>query len=98
MFESIELHRAALDLRSPGHPGQSSTLHKLTLCLPSKYGELEMVGDSKEAITIGREALELCTPGHPGRCESLHNLACSLRKRFVTRSSCDTLRKRWSCT
>ncbi|KAI6094211.1 hypothetical protein EDD16DRAFT_1904063 [Pisolithus croceorrhizus] len=80
--ESIELHRAALDLRSPGHPGQSSTLHKLTLCLPSKYGELEMVGDSKEAITIGREALELCTPGHPGRCESLHNLACSLRKRY----------------
>ncbi|KAI6137061.1 hypothetical protein F5141DRAFT_1209365 [Pisolithus sp. B1] len=80
--ESIELHRAALDLRSPGHPGQSSTLHKLTLCLSSKYGELEMVGDSKEAITIGREALELCTPGHPGRCESLHNLACSLRKRY----------------
>ncbi|KAI6115446.1 hypothetical protein EDD17DRAFT_1505856 [Pisolithus thermaeus] len=47
-----------------------------------KYGELGMVGDSKEAITIGREALELCTPGHPGRCESLHNLACSLRKRY----------------
>lgn len=65
--EAVELHRAALELRPPGHPRRLSSLHNLIRCLRDRYGVLEVAADLEEVVALTRAVLELCPPGHPDR-------------------------------
>ncbi|KAG1726838.1 CHAT domain-containing protein, partial [Suillus lakei] len=83
--EAIELHRAALELRLPGHSLRASSLGNLALNLKERFKWRGIQSDLDEAIDLRRAALELHPPGHSLRASFLSNLALSLDERFQQR-------------
>ncbi|KAI6018087.1 hypothetical protein BKA83DRAFT_4318249, partial [Pisolithus microcarpus] len=81
--EAIQLLRAALELRRPGHQWRFLTLRELILCLSSRYDSQGLVADLEELVTLRRAMLELYPRGHSDHVASLHNLACDLRRKFM---------------
>ncbi|KIK32461.1 hypothetical protein CY34DRAFT_101467, partial [Suillus luteus UH-Slu-Lm8-n1] len=84
--ESIELHRAALLLRPPGHSERSSTLNNVAISLRDRFTQRGLPSDLDECIELLRAALLLLPHGHSERSLSLNNLATSLQDRFSQRS------------
>jgi CHAT domain-containing protein len=83
--ESIDLHRAALALRPPGHSSRSDSLNNLAVNLYAMFQERGGMSDLDEAIDLDREALTLHPPSHPNQSDSLSNLAIYLYARFQQR-------------
>ena len=81
--EALELHRAVLALRPPGHPDQSTSLNNLASCLYARFEQRSILSDLNEAIEFYQAALALCPPGHSGRSVSLNNLVATLIVRFT---------------
>ncbi|KAG1829970.1 CHAT domain-containing protein [Suillus variegatus] len=73
--EAIELHRAALLLRPPGHSNRSSSLNNLAISLHNRFRQRGITSELDEAIELHRDALLLRSPGHSDRSWSLNNLA-----------------------
>ncbi|KAG1845911.1 CHAT domain-containing protein [Suillus subalutaceus] len=84
--ECIELHRAALLLRPPGHSDRSYSLNSLAPNLEDRFTQRSVPSDLDECIELHRAALLLRLPGHSDRSYSLSSLASSLRHRFTQRS------------
>ncbi|KZP02317.1 hypothetical protein FIBSPDRAFT_77776, partial [Athelia psychrophila] len=63
--QAIVYHRAALELRPPGHPNHSTSLIDLANALQARFQQLGRMADLEQAIIYQRDALELCPPGHP---------------------------------
>ncbi|KAG1744905.1 uncharacterized protein EDB91DRAFT_1080445 [Suillus paluster] len=83
--EAIELHRAALALRPPGHPSRSSSLNNLASNLRARFEQRRVLFDLDEAIELHRAALDICPPGYSDRFMSLNNLGINLQDRFQQR-------------
>ncbi|KAG2048564.1 hypothetical protein BDR06DRAFT_1024396 [Suillus hirtellus] len=83
--EAIELSRAALLLRPPGHSNRSMSLNNLAGSLQTRFEQRGIMSDLDEAIELNRAALLLRPPGHLAQYVSLDSLACSLTKRFLQR-------------
>ncbi|KAG2028483.1 hypothetical protein BDR03DRAFT_1078064, partial [Suillus americanus] len=83
--ESIELHRAAILLRPPGHSDRSHSFNNLTNSLLDRFRQRGrgVQSDLDESIELHRAALLLCPVGHSDRSWSLNNLTLSLRDRFT---------------
>ncbi|KAG1723055.1 hypothetical protein EDB19DRAFT_2043885 [Suillus lakei] len=62
--KAIELHRAALELRPPGHHLRAFPLSNLALSLHDRFKQQGVVSDLEEAIELHLTALELRLPGH----------------------------------
>jgi tetratricopeptide (TPR) repeat protein len=91
LAEAIELQRQALDLRTPGHPDRSTSLHNLANAVRTRfeqYGDLESLA---EAVELHRQALVLRPQGDPDRASSLSNLANALLTRSQQLDDMDSL-------
>ena len=88
--EAIDVHRAALALRPPGHSHRSSSLGNLANSLWDRFNQQGVLSDLDEAIDLHRAALALRPPGHSHRSTSLNNLASSLWDRFNQQVFCLT--------
>ncbi|KAG1741408.1 CHAT domain-containing protein [Suillus paluster] len=86
LSSTIELDRAALELRPPGDSDRSTSLNSLAVSLRDRFEQRGVLFDLDEAIGLHRAALELRSPDHPRRDESLNNLAISLGNGFGQRS------------
>jgi len=80
--EAIDLKRAALALRPPGHSDRSTSLNNLAVSLSDRFNQQGVLSDLDEAIDLERAALALRPPGHSQRSVSLNNLAKCLQDRF----------------
>ncbi|KAG1847450.1 CHAT domain-containing protein [Suillus tomentosus] len=83
--EAIEVDRAALLHRPPGHPDRSLSLRNLADSLHDRFLQRGIMSDLDESIELHRDALLLYLPGHSDRSWSLNNLAASLADRFLQR-------------
>ncbi|KAG1761430.1 CHAT domain-containing protein [Suillus occidentalis] len=83
--ESIELYRAALLLRPPGHSDRSDSLSNLAVGLRDRFMQRGDPSDLDESIELHRAAVLLHPPGHSDQSLSLNNLAVGLRARFTQR-------------
>ncbi|KAG1824135.1 TPR-like protein [Suillus variegatus] len=83
--EAIELYRAALLLRPPGHSDRSASVHDLATSLQHRFRQRGIMSDLDEAIELYRAALLLRLPGHSDRSASLNSLADGLTVRFRQR-------------
>ncbi|KAG0693350.1 CHAT domain-containing protein [Suillus ampliporus] len=83
--KTIELHRAALQLRPPGHPDRSMSLNDLSTSLLTSFRQRGVQSNLDEAIELHRAALELRHTGHSRRSTCLNDLAESLLIRFEQR-------------
>ncbi|KAG0701481.1 hypothetical protein DFH29DRAFT_1069644 [Suillus ampliporus] len=84
--EAIELYRAALALRPPGHSDRSTCLDNLAISLRARFEQQGALSDLDEAIELHRAALTPYPPGHSLRSSSLDNLAIALQVRFERQS------------
>ncbi|KAG1859630.1 hypothetical protein F4604DRAFT_1684593 [Suillus subluteus] len=87
--ESIDLHRAALELRPLGHSDHASSLNDLAISIQVRFKQCGVFADLYESIKLYQAALvlhppaalELRPPGHSDRYLSLNNLSVSLGDR-----------------
>ncbi|KIJ58537.1 hypothetical protein HYDPIDRAFT_102441, partial [Hydnomerulius pinastri MD-312] len=84
---AIELNRAALELRPPGHAERGVTSSNLANCLWTRYEHKGLLSDLGSAIELHRAALEICPSEHPERSPTLNNLAVCLWTRFQRHGS-----------
>jgi tetratricopeptide (TPR) repeat protein len=79
LAESVQLCRAALVLRPPGHPERGTSCTQLSVAL--LIGQ-EVDGDAAvlaEALGLAREGVELRGEGHPDRADACYVLANLLK-------------------
>jgi tetratricopeptide (TPR) repeat protein len=91
LAEIIKLQRQALDLRPPGHPDHSMSVHNLATALQTRYEELGDLHSLSEAIELHRQALNLRPPGHSDRPTSQNKLALALLARYQRSGYIDSL-------
>ncbi|KAG1744133.1 TPR-like protein [Suillus paluster] len=86
--ESIEVYRAALELRPLGSLYRATCLNNLANSLRDRFEQRGSLSDLDEAIKLYRAALLLRPPGNYDRASALANLADSLEDKF---KQCGTL-------
>ncbi|KAG1741659.1 TPR-like protein [Suillus lakei] len=85
LVEPIDVNRAILALRPPGHPDRFIALNNLAIRLAARFERLAVPSDQDEAIEHFRAALAIFPTDRPDRSAPLDCLASALHDRFQRR-------------
>ncbi|KAG1734262.1 CHAT domain-containing protein [Suillus paluster] len=85
IVEAIDLHRATLAFRPPGHPHRFVSLNNLAVSFTARFQQQAILSDLDEAIELHRAVLAILPPDHFHRSLSLESLANGLKGRFKRR-------------